>query len=441
MRAWWTCVVLGVLLILGAAGRAQAQTARAVILKDVVVDGRLDDWPDDLERYPIRNNYQCYGRTDIDRADLSTSADFSPHFRVAYNPDENLVYVAVETRDEELVVGDHYLSTDACEIFVHGPGTRSRGNPFQYTLVPGHGSYVQGWGNPGLKDRDIARTRTRGAFTREGDVTAYEWAVEVFDEFPNRPTTLSPGKTIGFDVVAVDKDGHGTAALIPWGPPMRDKYFHPDRLGNLVLLDASASQAALSMVTPEFVRGMHQAGLSDLDVEELLELKPVDMSQFGQDMAKFGEDMARLATEMAVLELEKARPEVEKAKREVEKARRELKKELKVTVPFPTPVPAPVVVSAPALALFSKSPVWSKDVVEDIVDILGAAFIILCIGFVVFLVRRARPTSIPPEIVDELAERLETIERRLTDTQDVMIALSEKYDRLEDRYRNRQDNA
>ncbi len=37
------------------------------------------------------------------------------------------------------------------------------------------------------------------------------------------------------------------------------------------------------------------------------------------------------------------------------------------------------------------------------------------------------------EVVEgELDERLEQIERRLTDTQDVMIALSEKVDRLED---------
>ena len=31
-----------------------------------------------------------------------------------------------------------------------------------------------------------------------------------------------------------------------------------------------------------------------------------------------------------------------------------------------------------------------------------------------------------------MTDRLEAIERRLTDTQDVMIALSEKYDRLDD---------
>jgi TM2 domain-containing membrane protein YozV len=37
---------------------------------------------------------------------------------------------------------------------------------------------------------------------------------------------------------------------------------------------------------------------------------------------------------------------------------------------------------------------------------------------------------------EELNARLKVIEERLTDTQDVMIALSEKYDRLEAQYRD-----
>lgn len=427
MKASSISALLVGMLTLGASGSAQAQIAKAAILEDVVIDGKLNDWPEDMERYPIRNYYQSYGPTDIDHADLNTSADLSPHFRVAYSPDENLVYVAVEVRDEEHVVGNHYMDTDAVEIFTHGEGRRSKGEPFQYVLVPGRGQYAGGWRNPGLKDRDITRTRTRAAYSRNGDVTIYEWAVEVFDQFPNRPTTLTPGKTIGFDVVAVDKDGYDTPAQVPWGPPMTEKYYHPDRLGTLALLDESGSWAAVAVNIPE-----------------------ADMGQFEKDMARFGEEMAKFGVEMAALGLEKAARELEKAnlpdgelaqaRRDLEEARRELERELRIKIPVPTP--APVVVAAPV----PPAPPLphrlgrniSEKVIEDIVEALKAAFILLCIAFsiglVAYMVRKGRRPAMDAESLDELAAHLETIEQRLTDTQEVMIALSEKYDRLEDKY-------
>ena len=44
------------------------------------------------------------------------------------------------------------------------------------------------------------------AYSRKGDVTVYEWAIQVFDRYPDKPTRLEPGKRIGFDVAVADKD-------------------------------------------------------------------------------------------------------------------------------------------------------------------------------------------------------------------------------------------
>ena len=44
------------------------------------------------------------------------------------------------------------------------------------------------------------------AFRRKRDVTTYEWAIEVFDVYPDQPTKLEPGKRIGFDIAIADKD-------------------------------------------------------------------------------------------------------------------------------------------------------------------------------------------------------------------------------------------
>ena len=48
-----------------------------------------------------------------------------------------------------------------------------------------------------------------------------------------------------------------------------------------------------------------------------------------------------------------------------------------------------------------------------------------------------KPRSICKE---SMVTRLEAIEQRLTDTQDVMIDLSEKYDRLEGKYQNSRED-
>ena len=57
-------------------------TAYAVPLHDITVDGCIDDWPEDMIRYPILNYGKTYGPTDIDCADLTKSSDLSPYFMV-----------------------------------------------------------------------------------------------------------------------------------------------------------------------------------------------------------------------------------------------------------------------------------------------------------------------------------------------------------------------
>ena len=71
---------------------------------------------------------------------------------------------------------------------------------------------------------------------------------------------------------------------------------------------------------------------------------------------------------------------------------------------------------------------------------IGVCFIILCCGFVkwgnmYFSHRKGRDKKAKQE-EDRIVKRLERVEQRLTEVQDVMIALSEKIDRLEVRERS-----
>jgi hypothetical protein len=76
-------------------------------------------------------------------------------------------------------------------------------------------------------------------YRREGDVTTYEWAVQPFDYYPDRPTRLAPGKTLGFDVAVADMDPDRPRSYwFCWGAlPTRFKGLDAGKLGELVLLD------------------------------------------------------------------------------------------------------------------------------------------------------------------------------------------------------------
>ena len=71
---------------------------------------------------------------------------------------------------------------------------------------------------------------------------------------------------------------------------------------------------------------------------------------------------------------------------------------------------------------------------------IGVCLIILCSGLVNWgnkhYLSRKRQDEKAKEEEDLIVERLERVEQRLTEVQDVMIALSEKIDRLEARERS-----
>ena len=226
-------LMCGLLLAVGASG-AVAREVTALIVDPIDIDGDLSDWPEGLVRHRVTH-------------------DPGASFMVGYSPDENLLYVGAEVQDDVLVVGNHWQKTDACEVYVYGgPSskvsrfTSDYSNPLQYALVPGPGEYIPGHGNPTLHSanggsRNAACTRTEAAYRREGDRTYYEWAVEVYEKFPNRPAKLTPGKTVGFDVVIVDNDNRGSFRWQPWGSTAGMKFGSPDRVGWCVLSEEHAA--------------------------------------------------------------------------------------------------------------------------------------------------------------------------------------------------------
>lgn len=220
--------------VVGMTSPVLAQTAEAVILSNIEIDGNLGDWPAGVEKHQITSGPDA-------------------HFMVGYSPRENLLYVGVEVADDDLVIGHGWERTDACEVYVYG-GDLPTGilsallsdytPPVQYALVPGPGEYSPGRGNPAIctnrGSRNIGGTRTQTAYQYADNVITYEWALEVHEQFPDEVFTLAPGKTIGFDVVIVDRDSAGSFRWQPWGPPDGAKFSHPSRVARCALVDRRA---------------------------------------------------------------------------------------------------------------------------------------------------------------------------------------------------------
>lgn len=248
----------------------------APVLTGISIDGDLSDWPETISLHSLDKLFHYDGqRMNFDglkRSDQIEDDDLSATFTGGYDPAEQLLYLAVIVRDDTLIVSnDSHMSTDSVEVYVDGlrsdakfsksvPSGQEWYNVYdlseipvqQYVAIPGEGPIygVDAGTNPVLLGGDLSRTRSRMAYRREGDVTIYEWAIEVFDRYPDEPTKLVPGKRIGFDLAVADEDLEASTVgesgetqmnrltWIYWGPQWSGvKVLNAGSLGELILGD------------------------------------------------------------------------------------------------------------------------------------------------------------------------------------------------------------
>jgi RNA polymerase sigma factor (sigma-70 family) len=230
-------------------------SAVAYPLRGLTIDGRLDDWPKGLTRYPIQNqslNFAAYSSGERDKI-----AEPDAYFMVAYDPDAELIYLAVVVPDKAVIAraGGH-TGTDALEVYVDGAySTRTLNDPsedwtrtldartmpaLQYAAVPGQvAAYGDRWDdNPSLVYATTRQRITKMKYQRENDVITYEWAFKAYDQYPDLPTHLYSGKRLGFDLAILDKDDVKLPPyFLTWGaPPARFKGFDAGSLGELILV-------------------------------------------------------------------------------------------------------------------------------------------------------------------------------------------------------------
>ena len=430
--------------------------ALALPISGITVDGDLSDWPPEMPSLPIRNEFGAYGPTDTEATNLDTSQDLSPSFRVGYDPEEQLLYVAVEVRDDILYSDWMVSQTDACEIYVSGL-VSSDHTPIQYALVPGRVTYTS-FDRRGVHRNLRVDRRSRGAWLRrDGRITTYEWGVQVRSGLPADPRTdprhgytamnpdpgrvvrLEGGGMIGFDVVVVDGDGpprgsvvsptptaccEETASWVPWGPPRSIKMVGDDRVGRLVL-------------APEDWSAGFDAEAMEAYLETWLREHP---------------DVWIAAIERAAAR--QSRPHSHPLARRLEQAAGAISRADARMLGTDAPGPATwdhrtVPWGSPGGPMGADAGPPGEDELlqalrrelrgdsgrDDWLVLLGGCLLGLAVGLGAVYVVRRRTQPDPPGLTDRLA----ALESRMTDTQDVMIALSEKLDRIDSRHREGTD--
>ena len=203
------------------------KTAIAIPLANITIDGKLDDWPEKMAVYPI----EWVHPTAYKSAPPDGPEDLTASFRVGYNLEKNLLYLAVVTRDDEQVVHPEspgFSNQDLCEVYVdadHSGGDsasmegRGGKDAQQYLLVAGLSKwYPTADGNPALApaSTDTRLSGVEGAYLRSGWYTVYEWAIPLFTQFPEQPFRIEEGKVVGFDVAIADADGTDGANWVAW---------------------------------------------------------------------------------------------------------------------------------------------------------------------------------------------------------------------------------
>ena len=253
---------LGVVLVLVCMagdiyGHNGDHTAYAIPLRDITLDGKLDDWPARMAVYPIDWVSPAYykGEPPTGPEDISAS------FRVGYDEARNVLYVALVAYDESLVinpVAGSYHNQDLCELYIDADHSASAASvncdygkkALKYVMVAGPSLYDAKFvdRNPALVARNPEVSGVEAAFLRWGNYSVYEWAVPLWTSFPEQRYQIKAGATVGFDIAINDTDTFSGESLsrwhagnwITWTPARSQKTTNLNRWGDLQFVSSYA---------------------------------------------------------------------------------------------------------------------------------------------------------------------------------------------------------
>lgn len=186
-------------------------------MDEIVLDGDLGDWSEDMIRYPIKN---------VGMGDLPTGKeDFSSNFRIGYNVVQNAIYIGMEVVDQSIFInsdGNSYWDAqDGLELYLDLEHLKT-GSPITQYAAYGEDRLVFGdktsWENVRMKKK----------MTNEG--MTVEWRIDLDQR-------IVMGSSIGLDLGIIDRDKDETFSWISWGKGTQ-KLTNPERCGTILFVDS-----------------------------------------------------------------------------------------------------------------------------------------------------------------------------------------------------------
>ena len=225
-----SCLSLCVLLLnltVPCPGHAHnGSVAIAAPVEGITVDGDLSDWPEGMRAYPIALLAQG------DR--LDNERDFQGILRIGYDEEGHALCLAVEVRDESVVVGGTRAAPgrgqDGCRVWVDGAHT---GEAQESYYVSASGARLLAT----AADTTVARV----AVQRTAHGTQYEWCIRM-QPAGRQPGRASPVTGVGMAVDLIDQDEDGSLARMGWAPDLK---VHPHKSLGDVVLPGSAGGSGL----------------------------------------------------------------------------------------------------------------------------------------------------------------------------------------------------
>lgn len=198
-------------------------------VQDIKVDGDFSDWPVAAQQHSIRHN--VYGSPNRGPLDCEAS------FQAGYDRTRNLLYLAVEVKDDSLVTAAPVQTWKTRD----GNGIRIGVN---------HGNAGVVGVDFVVKEQGTSRgNRVIGAVQRKNGVHRYEWKLNL--ELLGQTGDLSQPFTCAFALDVTDDDADGTFHSQFWSP-LPFKMIHPDRMGDILLgVDPTVCGKIEGAVTPD----------------------------------------------------------------------------------------------------------------------------------------------------------------------------------------------
>lgn len=240
MTSFQTRAFVVTLLCLFFAGNLVANNGTinyAYPMNPITVDGDLSDWPSSAPFKPLE--------TFLFGSELGGEHDIQARYRVGYNLQTKMLYVAVETTDDA-PMGDtsqdaEWNTHDMHNLYVDISHSLSSG-PISHLVSPDYRRIAEkrpheSW-DPQVRNSSWDNLKVE--IRKNGNTTVYEWSFFIGDQ-------IAVGRSIGFDYEVLDKDPgeSGFPSVLAIGPGP-GKAFNTVSMSDLILLGADTKLGTLT---------------------------------------------------------------------------------------------------------------------------------------------------------------------------------------------------